>query len=136
VASTCSHEVASSLIVFLQAGATSLSHASIALYTEFCTVEDAFMCFISSIPGAPPPVSSFANLTTSESAVADHATLRTMCQGGIIRLNEPFISQDESSRMKVLAASKEIMRIAREVARTNEVYWQIPIHVRVVFSHS
>jgi hypothetical protein len=62
--------------------------------------------------------------------MADLTKLRTMCKVGTIRLHRPFITRDEESRAKCLSASKEIVEIARDMAKTNEIYWQIPVHVR------
>jgi hypothetical protein len=119
------------LLTRLVAGATKFAHISNALYTEFCDTEDAYERFCMSVPTELPPVSTTANLLTFESAWADLAKLQTMTQAGIIRLYGPFSLYDERSREKVFAAAKEIVSIARGVAATNEIYWQIPIHVRV-----
>jgi hypothetical protein len=112
-------------------GATKFADISEPLYHEFCATEDALQQFINSLPSAPPTwLSSSTYSVPSESVLADLACLQTLCQGSFVQLYTPFTHHDKQSRETVSSAVREIIRVSRILAGTNEVYWHLSVQVR------
>lgn len=130
-------------------GAKSLADTSPDTANQFHHVYNAITTLLYTLPILTPPGfnitrnsrasrrritdSSFAPyLPTAEPYLANLTSLHTLCHSCFMMIQQPFAKKgDIMSKHGVVAAAREIVKVAKVMEQSSEIYWNLISKVRV-----
>jgi hypothetical protein len=110
-------------------GAKTLEEASFTVANDFRIMDRVIYQLNSTVPDHPP--ASTSSYIPHDSRIAELALIQTVCRSTLMQLHGIFAEHSTESHKKVINAAYEIVAIARELEKTEEIYWQVPINVRI-----